>query len=66
MKKLCYYCPDCNKVFDDNGTKVCAAYLHPEEKWRLGCALASNKINIETEKKKIRVGQQKQKRHSWR
>jgi hypothetical protein len=32
---------------------VCIAYYNPKEKQRLGCALASNKVQEETTKKKI-------------
>ncbi len=57
--------PNCNKVFTHpDGKQVCISYLDPECKWKIGCALASNKINIEAEQKRIRVGQQKQR--SWK
>jgi hypothetical protein len=53
--------PDCNKIFTHpDGLQVCAAYENPANKWRLGCALASNAINIEDEKARVRIGQQKQ------
>ena len=57
------YRPICDKVFTcPDGTQVCISYSDPSILWRNGCALASNKINIADEKKKIRVGQQKQNR----
>ena len=55
--------PDCSKVFThEDGAQVCVAYQDPANRWRLGCALASNKIDIADEKTRIRVGQQKSKR----
>jgi hypothetical protein len=55
---------NCNKVFTHpDGTQVCISYRDPSILWKNGCGLASNKINIADEKKKIRVGQQKQRRN---
>ena len=44
--------------------KYCKAYAFPDKKWKNGdCNFASH-IFTEEEKKKIRVGQQKQKRRN--
>ena len=59
------YRPACDKIFTkENGIQVCQAYENPSIKWRHGCALASNLVDIAFEKKeKIRIGQQKTKRN---
>jgi len=58
------YRPDCDKIFTkENGTQVCRAYENPSIKWKFGCPLASNIIDIAVEKAdRIRIGQQKTKR----
>lgn len=48
----------CNKVNND----FCIAYMNPEFKWRYGFCNAASNITLIKEKKKIRVGQQKQKK----
>ena len=48
--------PECNFVFEKaDGWKVCVAYISPAGQWRLGCGLASNKINLELEAKKKKM-----------
>jgi len=48
--------PECKFVFEkENGSKVCCAYLLPAGQWRLGCGLASNKIDPEQAAKKKMV-----------
>jgi len=54
----------CNKI-DGN---LCCVYIKPAVKWRKGffghCPLASHYINESMQaKRKVRVGQQKQKKH---
>jgi len=48
-------CAGCNKMFsDENIGDVCVAYISPKAIQRLGgCALQSNKVIVETVKKKI-------------
>lgn len=44
-KKVIKVTCDCDKIFTlEDGKKVCIAYEEPEKVWRLGCGLASNKI----------------------
>jgi len=54
----------CNKVIEQDGVKVCAAYIRPSVFWRRGgCALASHVIIGTTGPAgKSRIGQQKQKK----
>jgi hypothetical protein len=53
----------CSRVLKD---KTCSAFAYPSAKWRIGdCPLADQELRltvIEEPKKKVRVGQQKQKR----
>lgn len=47
-------CTGCDRVFSDSNLgDVCVAYYNPAEKHRLGCALATNKVQDEVAKKKI-------------
>jgi hypothetical protein len=47
VEKINVPMPDCDKALDG----VCISYLDPAKIWRLGCGLASNKIQV-TEKGK--------------
>jgi hypothetical protein len=53
-------CKGCSKVLEDS---TCSAYIKPNAWWRRGkCPLADHiKTEVET-KRKVRVGQQKQKK----
>ncbi len=63
FEKITILQEDCDKVaVCENGDKICTAYLDPSIKWHTGCALASNQVNIDEEIKRVRVGQQKQRK----
>ena len=52
-KKIIIHRPECDKVFTKaDGTKVCIGYMYPDRQWKLGCGLASNKIDLDAEAKK--------------
>ena len=59
-----YCCEGCNKIAPEDHSR-CIAYRNPDEMWRRGrCPLASHIKPTSTKKKgKVRVGQQKQKKH---
>jgi len=54
----------CNRIIEESGVKVCAAYARPSVFWqRGGCALASHIVKeSDTVNGRRRVGQQKQKK----
>ena len=54
----------CSKIIEENGIKVCSAYIKPSVFWeRGGCALASHVIiDSSGPVGKSRIGQQKQKK----
>jgi hypothetical protein len=58
-----YCCEGCNRVAPEDHSR-CTVYINPDVIWRRGnCPLASH-IKVESAKKsKVRVGQQKQKKH---
>lgn len=58
-------CQGCDRVDQSGEVKTCTAFAFPEAKWRMGnCSMATH-IKVEAAKtgEKVRVGQQKQKKH---
>lgn len=60
-EEIAYCCEGCNRV---TVNFRCSAYLKPQDKWdHGGCTLASHIKQVEkTQRGKVRVGQQKQKK----
>lgn len=60
---ICYDCEGCKRV-DSENKGLCTVYIKPEVLWGRGsCHLATHiKLIEDKPKRKIRVGQQKQKR----
>jgi len=57
-----YCCEGCDKVAPEDHSR-CVAYRDPDVLWRRGrCPLASHIKAVSTVSKKLRVGQQKQKK----
>jgi hypothetical protein len=53
QEKITVTRPECDKVFTHaDGSKVCIGYLYPNAQWKLGCGLASNKIDLDEAAKK--------------
>lgn len=57
-------CEGCDRVASEGAVKTCSSFAFPDTKWRMGnCSMATH-IKVESAKgEKVRVGQQKQKKH---